>query len=71
MTKNHDIVSISGQVLHETEKAYLFTDGSMLKMADGKPSTSPKASWIPKTQCEWDGEEMQMPEWLAVERGFV
>ena len=27
MTKNHDIIEISGQLRHETEKVYLLFDG--------------------------------------------
>lgn len=73
MPKNHDIIAIKGKVIQETEKAYLFTDGSMLKTACGKPSTVPKAQWLPKSQCEWDDhdKEMQLPEWLAIEKGLV
>lgn len=71
MSKKHSIIFIEGEVLHETAGAYLFTDGSMLKMADGTPSTSPKASWLPKSQCEWDGEQMQMPVWLALDKGLI
>ena len=73
MAKNHDIIEIAGQIIHETDKAYLFTDGTMLKNSDGKSSASPKGQWIAKSQCEWDDKDktMQMPEWLAMEKGFI
>ena len=56
-----EIIHIPGEVLHETELAYRFTDGS------GDPV------WLPKSQCEWDEDEeiMDMPEWLAIEKGLI
>lgn len=73
MGKNHDILEIDGEVLQETERAYLFTDGEKLKNADGTPSLLPKAQWLPKSQCEWDSRDkiMQIPEWLALEKGLI
>ncbi len=53
-----ELVDIEGELVHETELAYLFYDG---KTKD----------WIPKSQCEWDGETMTMPRRLAKEKGFV
>ncbi|HEX3747649.1 MAG TPA: hypothetical protein VHW09_27125 [Bryobacteraceae bacterium] len=60
MKKNHDIIEIAGELRHETEKAYQFFDGS-------------KSTWLPKSQAEWCASEkvMQMPEWLAQERGLI
>ena len=58
--KNHDIIEIAGELRHETEKAYQLFDGS-------------KTVWIPKSQAEWDAHSktMQMPEWLALEKGLI
>lgn len=72
MSRNHDIITIDGQIHHETDNAYLFTNGDTEK--DGRTL---KKFWLPKSQCEWDPTEnpfvgeMQMPEWLAEEKGLV
>jgi hypothetical protein len=60
MSKNHDIIEIAGELRHETEKAYLLFDGD-------------KEVWIPKSHGEWDAysKTMQMPEWMAIERGLL
>lgn len=60
MSKNHDIIEIAGEVQIEREKAYHFYDGK-------------RTEWVPKSLCEWDEATkiMQMPEWLALERGFI
>jgi len=60
MSKNHDIIEIAGELRGETEKAY--------RLYDGK-----KTEWVPKSQCEWDEKDktMQMPEWLAMDKGFL
>jgi hypothetical protein len=58
--KNHDLIEIAGELRHETEKAYLFFDGD-------------KEVWLAKALCEWsaDDKTMQMPEWLALEKGLI
>lgn len=60
MGKNHDIIEIAGELRGETEKAY--------RLYDGKAT-----EWVPKSQCEWDekSKAMQMPEWLAMDKGFL
>ena len=60
MSKNHDIIEIAGEIHGESDKAYRFYDGK-------------KTEWVPKSQCEWDEKDktMQMPEWLATEKGFL
>lgn len=54
------LTDISGEIRHETEKAYLFFDGTV-------------EEWIPKSRCQWDpdAKEMTMPESLAIEKGFI
>ena len=60
MKKNHTIIEIAGELRHEREKAYLFFDGS-------------KEVWLAKALCDWSEEEkvMQMPEWVAYEKGLI
>lgn len=60
MSKNHDIIEIAGELRGETDKAYQLFDGK-------------KIEWVPKSQCEWDekNKTMQMPEWLAMDKGFL
>ena len=53
-----DPVDVAGEVKGETQRAYRFYDGS-------------ETVWLPKSLCEWDGEVMTMPEWLALERGLT
>lgn len=61
-----DLVDISVQKLHETEKAYLVTD-----------SVPEKGVWIAKSLCELDPSEvagietLTLPEWLAMEKGLI
>lgn len=62
--KNHDIIEISCQKKYETEKAILVVN---LKNKD---------VWLPKSQIEIDSEakgvvELQIPEWLAVEKELI
>lgn len=57
---HNDLVDISGQIRAETERAWRFYDGA-------------RTEWVPKSQCEWDNESqtMTMPQWLALEKGFI
>lgn len=57
---------ICAEIIKETDKAFLVSD-------DGANST-----WIPKSQIETDQDcgpgdtvVFTMPDWLAVEKGFV
>ena len=54
------LVYISAEVQRETEKAYLFYDGT-------------QKVWLPKSQCQWDADakEMTMEEWLAKEKELI
>lgn len=66
--KKHDIIEISGEVHHETDNAYLFTDGSV-----DQTGIALNKFWLPKSQCDWDARarEMSLPEWLAEEKGLI
>jgi hypothetical protein len=57
---NSRLIDLYGRVEVETEKAFLFFDGT-------------KKVWLPKSQCEWDvdSKEMTVPEWLAMEKGLI
>lgn len=59
-SRDLETTEISGELHHETEKAYLFYDG---KTED----------WVPKSQASWDSTDqiMSMPLWLAQKKGFV
>jgi len=58
------LCDIAVQVKHETDKAYLVSDGV-------------KDVWLPKSQVELDdsqGDEaaiVTMPEWLAKDKGLI
>jgi hypothetical protein len=60
MKKNHDIIEIAGELRRETDKAHLLFDGG-------------KEVWVPKSMCEWDARDktMQMPEWVALDKGLI
>ena len=60
MKKNHDIIDIAGELRHETDKAFLLFDGD-------------KEVWVPKSHGEWDpyNRVMQMPEWMALQKGLL
>jgi hypothetical protein len=58
MKRNHSIITIEIELKHETDRAYLVDN-------DGEDV------WVPKSQCEYDNGELQIPEWLAKDKGLV
>ena len=53
------LTEIAATILHETEKAYLLSDGAV-------------KAWVPKSQVEDnDDGTFTMPEWLAQDKGFI
>ncbi len=59
MSKASKIVEIDGEVLVDRPAAVLI-------------ECNGKKEWVPKSQCEIDEDGcIQMPEWIAVEKGFV
>lgn len=53
-----DKVEIAAEMIHETELAYLLNDGDA-------------EAWVPKSEVDdLGGGVWEMPEWLAVKRGF-
>lgn len=65
--KNHDIIELDCYVRHETNSAFLVETGVGMK------------AWVPKSRVEVErrsgslGEcdNMQIPEWMAIEKGLV
>ena len=61
-----DIIDITVQKLHETDKAVLVTD-----------SIPEKGVWLAKSQIEIEPSEtgglytVTLPEWLALEKGLI
>ena len=51
------LYSISGLLIHTTEKAYLF-----------QPKGSEKKVWLPKSQVEYEAGLVTIPEWLVIEK---
>lgn len=53
------LVDITAEVRAETERAFMLYDGK-------------KTGWVPKSQVEENGDgTYTMPEWLAIDKGFV
>ena len=58
------MIEITLEVHHETDEAYLVSDGG-------------EREWIPKSQVKVLAEigenliEVEMPEWLACDKGFI
>ncbi len=59
MAKNHNIVEIGGEILVDRPAAILLEYNG-------------RKEWVPKSQCQIDEDgTVQMPEWLALEKGFI
>ena len=60
-----DLIDVTIQIHHETEKAWLVS-------VDGSRDS---AVWIPKSQAELMTERrthtLTLPEWLATEKGLI
>lgn len=57
--RNHDIIEINIKPKRETENAV------MVENIKGENV------WLPKSQVEVDNEGIQMPEWLAEDKGLI
>lgn len=59
-----EIIEIFGEIRRETNKAILFFDGT-------------KEEWIPKSQIEYETPNknkettIEIPEWLAMDKGLI
>lgn len=59
MSGESDIIDIAAEIKGETDKAWRLYDGS-------------RTEWVPKSQVEKnDDGTFAMPEWLAMEKGFI
>lgn len=67
--KNSKLIDISAVIRHETDKAYLLYDGRS-EIKNSVPSEV--RVWVAKSQVEDNGDgTFTMPEWLALEKGFI
>ena len=60
MARATKLVDIECTVQHETDSAYLVSDGE-------------HKVWVPKSQVELDEDTgiLTLPEWLAIDKGLV
>lgn len=59
---NDEVVDVEARLVHETDKARLFSF-----------DPNKDNEWLPKSIHEWDSNTQQvtMPEWMAIQRGLV
>lgn len=67
--RNTRIVELEVRIKMETAAAYLVDDG---------PDSDAVEAWLPKSQCRFDGTphlgetvKVDVPEWLAIEKGMI
>lgn len=66
MKKNHDIIEIEVRLKHETEKAWLV-----------ESIDTGRSAWVAKSQGELDMctaspiKTLELPEWIAEEKGLI
>ena len=64
MPGNSDLIDIEVDLKHETDKAYLVSDGD-------------REVWVPKSQCEFEMSDtppygtLTLPEWLAEDKELI
>lgn len=65
------LIDVAAELKGETDKAFLLYDGrSEIKKGDEVPSEL--RIWVPKSQVEDNGDgTYAMPEWLALDKGFI
>jgi len=65
------LIDIAAELRHETNAAYLLYDGRE-EIKKGDTVKSELRIWVPKSQVENnDDGTFTMPEWLALEKGFI
>ena len=63
------LIDISAELRHETNSAYLLYDGREKEVGGKKKELR---VWVPKSQVENNEDgTFTMPEWLALEKGFI
>ena len=70
MSSRSDLEDISVELVHETDKAWLVTDGTL------DPKTGKRVDvWVPKSQAEMDRSDgcytLTAPEWLLKDKGLL
>lgn len=65
------LTDISAIIRHETDNAYLLYDGRS-EIKKGDTVSSELRVWVPKSKVEDNGDgTFTMPEWLALDKGFI
>lgn len=66
------LIDIAAELRHETDKAYFVYDGRS-EIKKGDTVKSELRIWLPKSQVEYNEDDgtFAMPEWLALEKGFI
>lgn len=65
------LIDVAAELRHETDNAYLIYDGRS-EIKKGDTVKSELRIWVPKSVVEYDGKNtFTMPEWLALEKGFI
>lgn len=66
-----ELIDVAAICRYETNQAFLLADGrTEIKKGDTVPSEL--KVWVPKSQVEDNGDgTFTMPEWLAIEKGFI
>lgn len=65
------LIDIAAELRHETNSAYLLWDGRE-EIKKGDTKSSELRIWVPKSQVENNEDgTFTMPEWLALEKGFI
>lgn len=66
-----ELIEISAVIRHETNNAYLLYDGRT-ETKKGETVPSEIRTWVPKSMVEDNGDgSFTMPEWLALDKGFI
>lgn len=71
MSRKSDLFDVSVSLVHETEMAWLVTDGEVSPLGP-----QPEKMWIPKSQAELEDNEdgswtLTAPEWLLEAKGLI
>lgn len=66
-----ELIDIAAVIRHETANAYLLYDGRT-ETKKGETVPSEIRTWVPKSMVENNEDgSFTMPEWLALEKGFI
>lgn len=75
MSRSAELVDLALMVHHETKAAWLVSDDGVEKNACWVPKSQVEVEPGPRPRGHVDGGQYEatvtMPEWLAIEKGFV